>query len=77
MGHHHAISIDIQYKVNHAIYTLQDYGFINVLLFVGGASSGRNFPTLHSLLQCFPRIPKYTLVYIYTSVYIYVFSQTC
>ena len=36
MGHHHAISTDIQYKVNYAIYTFQDCGYI-ILLFVGGA----------------------------------------
>ena len=31
MGHHHAISTDIQYKVNYAIYILQDYGYIILL----------------------------------------------
>ena len=39
MGHHHAISTDIQYKVNYAIYTFQDCGYI-ILLFVGGAVVG-------------------------------------
>ena len=42
MGHHHAISTDIQYKVNYAIYTFQDCGYI-ILLFVGGAVVGGTF----------------------------------
>ena len=42
MGHHHAVSTDTQYKVNYAIYTLQDYGYI-ILLFVGGAVVGGTF----------------------------------
>ena len=36
MGHHHAISADIQYKVNYDMYTLQHCGYI-ILLLVGGA----------------------------------------
>ena len=28
MGHHHAISADIQYKVNYDMYTLQHCGYI-------------------------------------------------
>ena len=34
MGHHHAISADIQYKVNYDMYTLQHCGYI-ILLLVG------------------------------------------
>ena len=37
MGHHHAISADIQYKVNYDMYTLQHCGYI-ILLLVGGAN---------------------------------------
>jgi len=49
MGHHHAVSTDTQYKVNYAIYTLQDYGYI-ILLFVGGAVVGGTFlRPIHSL----------------------------
>ena len=42
MVHHHAIFTDIQYKVNYAIYTFQDCGYI-ILLFVGGAVVGGTF----------------------------------
>ena len=48
MGHHHAISTDIQYKVNYAIYTFQDCGYI-ILLFVGGAVVGGTFASASCL----------------------------
>ena len=62
MGHHHAVSTDTQYKVNYAIYTLQDYDYI-ILLFVGGAVVGGTFlRPMHSLN--FFLTPKYILVYL-------------
>ena len=61
MGHHHAVSTDTQCKVNYAIYTLQDYGYI-ILLFVGGAVVGGTFLRAHPLFEFFPRTPKYILM---------------